>query len=215
MYSTGLALRRPRLKAAALFPFAACLIAASQARADGIDITRLSVPDGFRIEVVTNAVPGARQMALGSNGTLFVGSWRGALYAIPDPHAPEPTVIVIDRNLPRPSGVAVAGDNLFVGASQTILRYPGIESRLDDPPEPSVVIGDLPDGRSHRTKYLRFGPDGRLYLPIGAPCNACESRDERFATLLALDVQTGTTEIYARGVRSSVGFDWHPTTGQL
>jgi glucose/arabinose dehydrogenase len=178
----------------------------------------LQLPEGFRVGVVTQEVPGARAMALGARGTLFVGTRReGRVYAVVDQdgdHRAE-RVYTIARDLHMPAGVAFRDGSLYVAAVDRILRYDDIEDRLADPPEPVVVSEAFPDEPHHGWKFIRFGPDGMLYVPVGAPCNACKSQDERFATIMRMQPDGSGLEIVARGVRNTVGFDWHPETGEL
>ena len=105
--------------------------------------------------------------------------------------------------------------NLYVAEVNRILRYDNIEERLNDPPDPVVVYDQLPKDRHHGRKYIRFGPDGKLYVSVGAPCNICKSKKEIYATILRMNKDGSNIEIYAHGVRNSVGFDWHPVTKEL
>ena len=114
-----------------------------------------------------------------------------------------------------PSGVAFREGALYVAEVNRILRYDDIESRLDDPPEPVVVNDELPSDRHHGWKFISFGPDDKLYVPIGAPCNVCERDDPRYATIVRMNPDGTDMEIYVSGVRNSVGFDWNPETGEL
>ncbi|MEO2175932.1 MAG: PQQ-dependent sugar dehydrogenase [bacterium] len=183
-----------------------------------LPLETLNLPAGFRIEIYAR-VPEARQMALGSQGTLFVGSRRsGKVHAVIDHNGDYKAdeVKVIATKLSLPSGVAFRGGDLFVGAVNRILRYPNIETTLDKPPKPVVVTDKLPDKNHHGWKFLRFGPDSLLYFAVGAPCNICLSSNPQFASILRMDVDsTDAPEIIARGVRNTVGFDWHPLTKQL
>ena len=191
------------------------------------DLAKLNLPEGFEIRVVTDQVTNARQMALAADGTLYVGSWsEGKVYAVPRALGSErPDAIVLAEGLPLPSGVAERGGDLYVAALNRVLRFPAIGERLarirhqvpdaDAGAAYEVITDRLPDIRHHGWKYLKFGPDGHLYLPVGAPCNLCISEDPRFATILRMDPRNGNTEILARGVRNSVGFAWHPRTRQL
>jgi len=178
----------------------------------------ITLPEGFRIDVYAGNVPGARSMALGAKGTLFVGTRsEGKVYAVvgrPGSPAP-PRVMTIAKGLNMPNGVAFRENALFVAEVDRILRYDDIESRLDDPPRPVVVNDRLPKDRHHGWKFIRFGPDGRLYVPVGAPCNICEREDPRYASIMRLNRDGTDLEIFARGVRNTVGFDWHPGTGEL
>ncbi len=175
-----------------------------------------TVIDDFRLSVLTENVPGARQIAELESGLLLVGSLRpGKLYAvIPDPEG-EAEVVTFASGLTMPSGLALIGGDLYVGALDRVLRYRAIETTFRYNPQPEIVTDGLPDKRHHGWKYLSVGPDGFLYVPVGAPCNICESDDPRFASILRMDPMTGITTVYAAGVRNSVGMAWHPDTGEL
>ncbi|MDP6352912.1 MAG: sorbosone dehydrogenase family protein [Alphaproteobacteria bacterium] len=177
----------------------------------------IELPPGFAISVYAEDVPNAREMALGTDGTLFVGSRSaGNVYAVTDEDGDggADRTVVIDSGLTLPSGVAFRGGALYVGAVSRVLRYDGIEQRLDDPPEPVVVTDALPSDTHHGWKFIDFGPDGKLYVPVGAPCNVCLRR-KPYAGILRMNPDGSGAEVYARGVRNSVGFAWHPETGEL
>ena len=185
----------------------------AQLRADDIRL-----PPGFSLAVYAAKVPGARSMALGAKGTLFVGSRsEGKVYAViertGDNLADE--VITIASGLRSPNGVAFRDGALYVAEISRILRFDNIEAQLKNPPKPVVVNSSFPDNSHHGWKFIRFGPDGKLYVPVGAPCNACEEKDPRFASIMRMSSDGSNLEIFARGVRNSVGFDWHPRTGEL
>jgi len=171
----------------------------------------------FTLEVVTDDVPGARQMAEAPDGTLFVGSYdAGRLYAVIPAEDGDAEVVVVDEGLNRPSGVVLVGTDLYVAAVNRILRYADLANTFRDSPEPAVVTDSLPTDRHHGWKYLAVGPDGDLFVPVGAPCNICErADDERYASILKMDPDTGETTVYAHGVRNSVGLGWHGPTGRL
>ena len=179
----------------------------------------LTLPPGFDIQFVSNQVANARQMALAADGTLYVGTRRrggGRVYALPEAlGAKRPETIVLAEGLTMPSGVAVRDGDLYVAAVNRVLRFDGIGQRLAPNASYELVTDGLPTATHHGWKYIKFGPDGKLYVPVGAPCNICASDDPRFASLMAMDPATGTTEIVAHGIRNTVGFDWHPGTGQL
>jgi glucose/arabinose dehydrogenase len=177
----------------------------------------LQLPPGFSIDLVSDQLKNARQIVLGSKGTLFVGTRReGKVYAVPNALGPEPGApITIARGLTLPSGVAFRDGDLYVGAVDTILRFRDIESNLTKNAPAEVVTESLPDKSHHGWKYLGFAPDGALFVPVGAPCNICLSDDPRFASILRMDPDTGETTVFARGIRNTVGFAWHPATGQL
>ncbi len=184
----------------------------AQAAADSLPLAGLSVPPGFAVELFAR-VPNARQMALGKN-TLFVGSMRaGKVHAIPLEGERTPRVIADGLNMPV--GVAFRDGDLYVSAVSRILRLRDIEAHLNRPPRPETVSSGYPGDTHHGWKFIAFGPDGRLHVPVGAPCNICAPDPDRYATITALDVASGKIEVIARGVRNSVGFDWHPQSGEL
>ncbi len=200
---------------------ASCLLLAlvSQARAeDGkLPLTTIRLPPGFKIEIFAEGVANARQMALSPKGILYVGSrQQGDVHAVVDADRDgrAERVVKIASGLLMPSGVAFRDGALYVAEVNRVLRYDGIDGRLAEPPEPAVVTSALPSERHHGWKFIAFGPDGKLYVPIGAPCNICpEGRP--FASIARLAPDGSGLELYAEGVRNTVGFDWHPATGEL
>jgi glucose/arabinose dehydrogenase len=177
-------------------------------------IANVRVPAGFKLEVYADNVPDARSMALGSRGTVFVGTRRARVYAIsPQAGADKPRVRTIANGLNMPNGVAFRDGALYVAEVSRILRYDAIESSLDHPPEPKVVRDDFPKDGHHGWKYIAFGPDGKLYVPIGAPCNVCEQPN--YAVITRMNPDGSGREIFARGIRNTVGFTWHPVTKEL
>ena len=181
------------------------------------DLARLHLPPGFEIRVLTADVKNARQMALAADGTLYVGTLNeGKVYALPNAlGAGPPDVITLARDLALPSGLTERNGDLYVAALDRVLRFPAIGQRLTADAGFEVVTDQLPDERHHGWKYIKFGPDGRLFVPVGAPCNMCLSEDPRFASILSMDPSNGDTRIVAHGVRNTVGFAWHPGTRQL
>ena len=181
-------------------------------------LSSIQLPEGFEIEIYADQVENARSMTLGDRGTLFVGSRRaGRVYAIIDENRDyrADRVITIAGGLNSPNGVAFRDGDLYVAEISRVIKYPDVEENLDDPPSPVVVKDDFPDETHHGWKYIAFGPDGRLYVPVGAPCNNCLSEREIFASITRMDPDGGNFEIFAHGVRNTVGFDWHPETGTL
>lgn len=181
-----------------------------------LPLDRIKLPPGFKIALYAQNVDGARSMALGPNGTLFVGT-RGAgkLYAIVDRDQDNKAdeIITIASDLNSPNGVAFRDGALYVAEIGRILRFDNIESRLKDPPAPAVVNDSFPKEQHHGWKFIRFGPDGKLYVPIGAPCNICD--EPGYAAITRMDADGKNLEVFARGVRNTVGFDWHPATREL
>jgi glucose/arabinose dehydrogenase len=178
----------------------------------------ITLPPGFHIAVYAADVPNARQMALGPPGIVFVGSLSaGRVYAVVDrngDHVAE-EVHVVASGLTMPSGVAFRDGALYVADVNRILRFPDVARDLAHPPPPEVVTDAFPSDKHHGWKFIAFGPDGRLYVPVGAPCNVCEPPGPLYATITRIDLAGGRPEVVARGVRNSVGFDWDPASGQL
>jgi glucose/arabinose dehydrogenase len=180
-------------------------------------LAQIELPPGFAIHLYAEGLSGARSLNMSPNGTLFVGTQqRGSVYAAVDADGDffAETVHVIDRGLNSPNGVAFRDGALYVAEVSRVLRYDDIETELESPPEPVVVNDGFPTARAHGWKFIRFGPDGLLYVPVGAPCNICES-DDPFAAILRMQPDGTGLEVFARGVRNTVGFDWHPETGEL
>jgi len=185
-----------------------------------LPLERLNLPDGFEISIFASGVDEARSMAMGDDGTLFVGTrTANKLYAIQDVDGDfkADKVIVLDTTLKTPNGVAFKDGALYVAEVNRLLRFDDIEEQLSAPPEPKVIYDDYPDEFHHGWKYIAFGPDDKLYVPVGAPCNICDSTvvDERYASITRMDPDGRNREIIARGVRNTVGFTWHPETGEL
>jgi glucose/arabinose dehydrogenase len=177
---------------------------------------QLHVPPGFTVTLFAQGVPNAREMAWGDRGTLFVGSNdAGKVYALRDDHhdGRADSVRVIASGLRDPLGIAFRNGALYVSAIDRILRYDGIEAKLDAPPSPAVVVADLPTEAHHGGRYLAFGPDGKLYVPIGAPCNVCDRPG--YAKLTRMISDGGAREDVALGIRNTVGFAWNPQTQRL
>jgi len=183
-------------------------------------LDRLTLPPGFSVEVYAPDVPNARSMARSPAGTLFVSTRSaGNVYAVVDRNQDQMAdeVITVATGLTMPNGVAFRNGSLYVAELNRILRFDDIESRLQDPP-PAVVVDDgFPTDRAHGWKFIRFGPDGKLYVPVGAPCNICDrtGEDIRYATITRMNRDGSEAEVFSHGVRNSVGFDWHPETGDL
>lgn len=185
-------------------------------------LEKVKLPPGFEISIYARDVTGARSMVLAPNGTLFVGTFAkrgeapyGKVYAVIDTDGDHRAdkVITIARDLNHPNGVAVKDGNLYVAEIDRILRYDGVAANPEKATEPKV-IATFPSDFHHGWKFIDFGPDGKLYVPVGAPCNICEPGPEH-ALIARMDADGSNREVYARGVRNSVGFDWHPETGEM
>ena len=181
---------------------------------DGADLSDISLPPGFQIEIWTDAVPNARSMALGDNGTVFVATRRdGRVYAVTPADDGDHIVTTLAEGLKMPNGVAFHDGALFVAENHRIIRFDNIESSLNRAPEPKVVIDTLSPESHHGWRYIDFGPDGKLYIALGAPCNVCER--EGAANISRMNPDGSGQEIFAEGIRNSVGLTWHPETGEL
>ena len=183
-----------------------------------LPLNTIKLPQGFEINIFATNVPNARSMSLSPNGTLFVGTRKaGNVYAILDHNRDNiaDETITIARGLNMPNGVAFSNGSLYVAEVNRILRYDNIENHLKDPPEPVVVNDNFPKYRGHGWKFIRFGPDGMLYVPVGAPCNVCERKDKRYASIMRMNPDGTGLNIFSRGVRNTVGFDWDPDTKEL
>lgn len=198
------------------FVLSALALAATPCSA-AVALDTLTLPPGFKIERYADAVPNARQLARGAQGTVFAGSRdAGKVYALSDADGDgrAEKVRTIASGLRMPSGIAFRDGDLYIAAVDRILVLRGIEGRLEQPPKPEVVTDKLPDETHHGWKFIAFGPDGRLYVPIGAPCNICEP-DREHAKLISMKPDGSDWQDVAFGIRNTVGFDWQPGTRQL
>ena len=184
-----------------------------------LPLERLNVPAGYAVDVFAEGVENARSMAYAGDGLVFVGTrGEGSVYAVQDTNGDlrADVTYTLATDLNMPNGVALRGDDLYVATLNEVLRWRGIRDRLAEPGEPEVIYDGYPTEEHHGWKFIAFGPDGKLYVPVGAPCNICES-DEIFASITRLDVDAASPqpELVAAGVRNSVGFTWHPATGEM
>jgi glucose/arabinose dehydrogenase len=222
----------PTLLAVILLSFSACKeekaasdagplgqkISIADAKAD-VQLDKLKLPEGFSIDVWAAEVPNARSMAVSESGIVFVGNRQeNNVYALVDENGDgkADSKYVLATDLRMPNGVAVKDGDLYVAEVSRILRFKDIENNLTKPSY-EVVYDGYPDEAHHGWKFIAFGPDGMLYIPVGAPCNICVSEDPIFASITRLDVSKpgAKPEVYAHGVRNSVGMTWHPETKEL
>lgn len=211
-----------------LFSFAALLLLTSavcqpatvnEENAESSPLAGMNLPDGFKIDLFASDVENARSLCRGDKGTIFVGTRsEGSVYALVDENGDfkADKKYLIAKNRFRPNGIAFRNGSLYVAEVNKVIRWDNIEDHLDNPGKPAIVTDNLPSEKHHGWKYLAFGPDDKLYVPVGAPCNVCEREDDpRFSSILRMNPDGTDQEIYAKGVRNSVGFDFHPETGDL
>ena len=185
-----------------------------------LPLDTIKLKPGFRIELVTDRVPNAREMALGpvvdGRATLFVGSQRaGNVYAVALDAGRATDVHVIASGLQMPVGVAYRQGSLYVSAVSRILRYDRVDGDLAKLPPATVVTDRFPTETHHGWKFIAFGPDGDLYVPVGAPCNVCERDEDRYYNIQKIKADGSAPTVVAKGVRNTVGFDWNPADGSL
>jgi len=182
--------------------------------ADKLPVDKLTAPKGFKIEVFMAGVPNARQMCEGDQGTVFVGSRLiDKVHAIVTRDGKR-QVKVVASGLHRPNGVTVHNGTLYIAELSRISKIENVEASLENPPAPTVVYDDLPKDEAHGWKFIGIGPDNKLYVPIGQPCNNCMPPPTH-GQIRRLNLDGTSVEVVARGVRNTVGFDWHPVTKQL
>jgi len=185
----------------------ACLLSASSWTQESIEL-----PPGFSIEEYAS-VPNARSMALGERGTVFVSNRSGnSIFAISNSDGGVNAFELLD-DLETPNGIAIFDGDLYVAETSRVTRYRDIEANLDEPPAAEVLDIDLPSESWHGWRYIGFGPDDKLYIAVGAPCNICDK--EGYANIIRMNPDGSMREVYAHGVRNSVGFTWHPLSGEL
>jgi glucose/arabinose dehydrogenase len=181
-------------------------------------LAQIELPDGFEIRMYAPDVPNARSLELAPGGTLFVGNRKGdKVFAVVDSDGDyrADEVKIIAEGLTSPNGVALHDGDLYVAEVSKIWRFADIEDNLDDPPDPELISEAFPTDASHGWKFIKFGPDGKLYVPVGAPCNICKPDPDTYANLQRMDPDGSNREVFATGIRNTVGFDWHPETDEL
>lgn len=183
-------------------------------------VTRnVTLPPGFKMEVFASGIEGARSIAQSPSGTIYVGTRQknGSVYEVKDTNNDfyADKISVVASGLFMPNGVAFLNGSLFVAEVNRILRFDDVEKQTGKWQKPVTIRDDFSDNTWHGWKFIRVGPDGKLYIPVGMPCNVCEQEDKRFGTIMRMNLDGSELEIFARGVRNSVGFDWDPGTGDL
>lgn len=182
-----------------------------------LPLEKITLPSGFKIEVFAE-VDNARSLAISPSGIIYVGNRNGdKVYAVQDTDGDfkADKKWVIASGLNSPNGVAFKDGDLYVAEISRVIKFSGIEKKLNNPGQPVVVMDDYPTESHHGWKYIAFGPDGKLYVPVGAPCNICEPKEEIFASITRINSDGTGREIFASGIRNTVGFTWHPETKEL
>ena len=182
-----------------------------------INLNKIKLPEGFKISIFAENITTAREISVSPVGTVFVGSKNGTVYAIKDNNKDfiADKVYIIAKNLNMPVGVQYYKGSLYVSEINRIIKFDTIEKNLNNPPKPVIINNNFPNDKWHGWKFIKFGPDNKLYVPVGAPCNVCENNDKRYAALLRMNPDGSNLEIFASGIRNTVGFDWHPITNEL
>jgi glucose/arabinose dehydrogenase len=181
---------------------------------DKLAITQLKLPKGFKVALYASGIANARSLRLGDKGTVFVSNRQlDKVYAVADRNGKREAK-VIASGLDRPNGLAFHNGTLYIGEGTKISKLERIEEQLDNPPQPVVIYDELPNHQSHGWKFIAIGPDNKLYINVGAPCNICIPPEEN-AQIRRINLDGSGAEVFARGVRNSVGFDWHPVTKEL
>jgi glucose/arabinose dehydrogenase len=176
-------------------------------------LDELKLPHGFKLSVYAQGIEDARSLTLSPTGTLFVGNRSGKyVYALVDKDGDFKVDLKykIYKSENMPNGVAFHKGDLYIAEVNRILKFTNIESKLENPGKPEVIYDKYPTEEHHGWKYIAFGPDEKLYVPVGAPCNICESKDSIFNTITRINADGTGLEIVCKGVRNSVGFDWNP-----
>ena len=189
-------------------------------------LEKIVLPDGFKIEIYASDVENARSMTVSPSGTIFVGNRKSDnVFALIDENKDgkvDKKYLITDKLKNMPNGVAFHEGDLYVAEVNKIWVFKDIENKLElidqngfYPEDPILITDDFPSDKHHGWKYIAIGPDNKLYVPVGAPCNICESRDEIYSTITRMDLDGSNREIYARGVRNTVGFTWNKETGEM
>jgi len=198
------------------------------------DLSQLQLLPGFSIEYFAVDVPSARSMTLSQSNTslLYVGSNTnpGNVYCVVQSAVGSTNeVVTIISGLNTPDGVAWMDGSLFVGELNRLIRFQNIDQTFANNPKYTVLMDNIPsaNGGWHGAKNIRFGPDGYLYMPVGAPCNYCLHKngpgDPPTELTLPFDTLTrvgspfdgSNWTVIAHGIRNSVGMDWDPLSGNM
>ncbi|MFZ6766907.1 PQQ-dependent sugar dehydrogenase [Undibacterium sp. Di26W] len=182
------------------------------------ELKKFRLPVGFSISVYSDQLENARGMAVTASGIVFVGSRKvGKIYAVINSgkDSVPPKVVTVATGLDSPIGLTLLNGSLYVAEMTRVIRFDDIEKTYEKSPQLHVVKDDFPKDKWHGEKIIKAGPDGKLYIPIGAPCNVCDKEDAPHSKIYRMNPDGSGFEIYARGIRNSVGFAWHPVTREM
>ncbi|MFY0608484.1 MAG: sorbosone dehydrogenase family protein [Cyclobacteriaceae bacterium] len=182
----------------------------------GIQLELLILPEGFEIKLYAR-VPNARSMALAEDGTVFIGNKNESVVTAiqdSDQNGQADRLYILASDMRMPNGVAYRDGDLYVAEISKLWKFPKILSNLGSPKK-ELIYDNYPQDGHHGWKYIAFGPDGKLYIPVGAPCNVCESKNEKYASITRMNPDGSNVEIFASGVRNTVGITWHPETDEM
>lgn len=172
----------------------------------------LTVPAGFEVSVFASGLGAPRMMAVGDDGTVYVTRRdSGDVLALRPDGTGSPRKVV--SSLPQVHGIALQGNRLYLATVKEVFvadLTPGGTAG-----EPRLIIGDLPDGGQHPNRTIGFGPDGMLYISVGSDCNACVETEDEHATMLRAKPDGSERGVFARGLRNTVGWGWHPETREM
>lgn len=181
-------------------------------------LARLQTVKDYSISIYARDLPNPRMLLRGAAGQLLVSNPRsGEIFQLWDDNgdgAADRTDILLS-GLKRPHGMELHNGYLYVAESNQVGRVSyDIETGLTAGAYSPIVSG-LTDEGNHWSKTVRFGPDGKMYLAMGSTCNVCEETDQRRATIMRYDAEGGGGEVYASGLRNSVGLAFAPWNGAL
>jgi glucose/arabinose dehydrogenase len=182
------------------------------------ELAQIRVPKGFTLSIYADNLPTARALAVDDKDVVYVGSRKaGKVFALVDSNkdgVAEKTYTVAE-GLDNPQGLTLLNGALYVSEIERVIRFDNIATTFDKSPSYIVVKDDFPKDRWHGEKVIKAGPDGRLYVPIGAPCNVCDKENEPYEKIYSMKPDGSDFQVFARGIRNSVGFAWHPVTREL
>ncbi|MFB9266426.1 PQQ-dependent sugar dehydrogenase [Bradyrhizobium erythrophlei] len=181
---------------------------------DKLPLAKLKVPAGFNVEVYAAGMANARSLAQSDKGSVFVGSRLvDKVYAIVNKDGKR-SVKVLASGLYRPNGVAFKDGTLYIAELSKVSKIDKVEDVLDNPPKPTVIYDNLPKDEAHGWKFIAIGPDNKLYVPVGQPGNVV-LHDDAHGQIRRMNLDGSGAEVYVRGVRNTVGFDWNPENKQM